>query len=117
MYQCLYIDSKIKPKDVRKYIEEVMRYRGERELLEEWLQWEPPVFPVTGKDLIAHDCPKGRTFSMVLDILKRHWKESDFKLSKENLLELLPDAIDEITILQKERKNKKRSPSPHKNKI
>jgi len=117
MYQCLYIDSKIKPKDVRKYIEEVMRYRGESELLEEWLQWEPPVFPVTGKDLIAHDCPKGRTFSMVLDILKRHWKESDFKLSKENLLELLPDAIDEITILQKERKNKKRSPSPHKNKI
>ena len=45
MYQCLYIDSKIKPKDVRKYIEEVMRYRGESELLEEWLQWEPPVFP------------------------------------------------------------------------
>ena len=115
MYQCLYIDAKIKPKDVRKYIEEVMKYRGEKELLQEWLRWEPPIFPVTGKDLMSYGCPKGRTFSMVLDVLKRHWKESDFKLDKNKLLELIPTALDEVSRVQNETKSKKRSPSPNKN--
>ena len=111
MYQCLYIDSKIKSKDVRRYIEEVMRYRGEKELLQEWLLWEPPVFPVGGKDLMANDCPKGRIFSTVLDILKKHWKDSDFRLSKDSLLKLLPSAIEEALLIHKVRKTK-RSPSP-----
>ena len=114
MYQCLYIDSKLKSKDARKYIEEVMKYRGEEQILQEWLLWEPPVFPVTGKDLMSYDVPKGRTYSFILDILKRHWKESDFKLSKENLLELIPDALEEVMRYQKEAKSKKRSPSPNK---
>ena len=111
MYQCLYIDSKNKHKDVRKYIEEVMKYRGEKELLQEWLNWEPPIFPVSGKDLMSYNCPKGRMFTMVLDILKKHWKDSDFKLSKDSLLELLPAAIDEASLIHK---NKKRSPTPNK---
>merc|ERR1712126_131470 len=116
MYQCLYIDTKGKNKDVRKYIEEVMKYRGEEQLFQEWLLWEPPMFPVAGKDLISYDVPKGRTYSFVLEILKRHWKESDFKLSKDRLLELIPDALEEIIRDQKETKSKKRSPSPNKKK-
>ena len=70
MYQCLYIDSKLKTNDKRKYIEEVMKYRGEINLLEEWALWEPPVFPIGGKDLKDYGCPPGKTFSRILDILK-----------------------------------------------
>ena len=114
MYQCLYIDTKGKNKDTRKYIEEVMKYRGEDQLLQEWLLWEPPIFPVAGKDLISYDVPKGRTYSFVLEILKRHWKESDFKLSKDSLLELIPAALEEVLRNQKEMNSKKRPPSPNK---
>ena len=112
MYQCLYIDAKLKSSYVRKYIAEVMKYRGEVNLLEEWVLWEPPVFPIGGKDLKEYGCAPGKTFSIVLDILKNRWKESNFTMSKENLLELLPTAMEEVSLVQKNRKIKKRSPSP-----
>ena len=114
MYQCLYIDAKLKSNDVRKYIEEIMKYRGEINLLKEWVLWKPPVFPIGGKDLKDYGCTPGKTFSIILEILKNRWKESEFTMSKENLLVLLPVVIEEATLVQKNRKSKKRSPSPVK---
>ena len=114
MYRCLYIDSKLKSNVVSKYIEEIMKCRGEMKLLEEWHLWKPPLFPVSGKDLKDYGCTPGKTFTMILDNLKNRWKESDFNMSKESLLEHLPVAIEEVSLVMKERKNKKRSPSPVK---
>ena len=112
MYQCLYIDTKQKQKDVRIYIEQVMKYRGETELLNKWHLWTPPIFPISGKDLKDYGCPPGKVFSTILDVLKNRWKESDFTMTKENLIELLPTVVEEISLLQKNNKNKKRSQSP-----
>ena len=111
MYQCLYIDAKVKPKDVWKYIEEVMKYRGEQELLKEWSNWDPPKFPVGGKDLKDSGCPPGKMYSVLLDKLKDRWKESEFTMTKDKLMMLLPEVMDEISI-EKKNKVKKRSPSP-----
>ena len=68
----------------------------------------------TCKDLKDHGCTPGKTFSIILEILKNRWKESEFTMSNENLLELLPLVIEEATLVQKNRKSKKRSPSPVK---
>ena len=114
MYQCLYIDAKLKPNDVRKYVEEVMKYRGERELLEEWVQWKPPVFPIGGKDLRDYGCPPGKMYSMVLDVLKNRWKESDFTMTKDDLIQLLPSVIEEVTSLKRNKKGNKGSLSPNR---
>ena len=108
MYQCLYIDAKVKPNDVWKYIEEVMKYRGETELLQKWNNWDPPKFPVGGKDLKDNGCPPGKLYSVLLDRLKSRWKESEFTLTKEELLILLPTIMDEIS-LQKKNRDKNRS--------
>ena len=107
LYQCLYIDSRLKPSDVRQYIEEVMKYRGETELLTEWLQWKPPLFPIGGKDLKEQGCPPGKIYSLLLDVLKNRWKESDFTMTRDELLVLLPSVMEDVMTLKK---NKKSSP-------
>ena len=112
MYKWIFIDAKIRPKDVNIYIQELMKYRGEHELLEEWNIWEPPVCPVGGKDLKDFGCPPGKDFKHILNALKKRWKESDFTMSKEDLMDILPSVMDEISLLQKNKRNKSRTPSP-----
>ena len=83
-------------------------------LFDQGSKWSfpPPIFPISGKDLKDYGCPPGKVFSTILDVLKNRWKESDFTMTKEDLIELLPTVVEEISLLQKNKKNKKRSPSP-----
>ena len=115
MYQCLYIDAKIKPEHVWKFVEEVMKYRGEHDLLNRWAKWEPPIFPVRGKHLIdaGLDSPgQRRMMSRILDKLKTQWKASNFTLTKEQLMAQLSDVMEELKLEKQTRKSKSRSPSP-----
>jgi poly(A) polymerase len=50
--------------------------------------WIPPTFPVTGDDLIAAGYASGPSLGAELKRLETLWEESEYTLSKENLLKL-----------------------------
>ena len=115
MYQCLYIDAKIKPEHVWKFVKEVMKYRGEYDLLNEWDKWDPPIFPVGGKHLVdaGLDSPcQRRMMSRILDKLKIQWKESNFTLTREQLMTQLLDVMEQLELEKQIKKSNSRSPSP-----
>jgi tRNA nucleotidyltransferase/poly(A) polymerase len=53
------------------------------------IRFEPPVFPVTGKDLLALGLPAGREIGAILKSLESHWLDNDFTPSKAQLLALV----------------------------
>lgn len=76
-------DSKLKGR-----ILELFKYLGEEDLFTEFNEWIPPKFPVSGYDLMKQNIPKGPIFNQTLNFLKDVWKESDYILTKEELLRL-----------------------------
>lgn len=63
-FQKIAIYSKSKLADVRVWIEEVYKYNGALELLEEFRKWDPPKFPVSGHVLVEYKVP-GKLFFIV----------------------------------------------------
>jgi tRNA nucleotidyltransferase (CCA-adding enzyme) len=47
-YQLLVVNSKGKPSDTKEWVCEVLKYRGDRTLLNEFEQWNVPRFPLNG---------------------------------------------------------------------
>ena len=48
--------------------------------------FKPPIFPVTAKDLIARGMKEGKALGEALGALEQRWEESDYTLTKEELL-------------------------------
>jgi len=113
-YQWLAVDSKFKTADTRLYIDQVLKYRGELDLASQFSGWEIPRFPVTGNHLKEAGCPPGKIMSVVLDLLKQQWKESDFQMGMEILVEKIPAVLDS---LDPETIEKLSSKGPKKRKI
>ncbi|KAK3094044.1 hypothetical protein FSP39_023423 [Pinctada imbricata] len=65
---------------------ELIKYKGQKQVLEEFKEWTPPKFPVDGRKLIDMNVAKGPIFKATLDELQQIWKFSDFKLTLEELL-------------------------------
>ena len=95
-YQFLAVDSKLKPQDTRSFIEQVLIYRGDVDLLQEFSQWTVPRFGVTGHHLKEAGCPPGKMMSLVLGKLKDEWKEQEFKIDVEELVKRIPSVLDAI---------------------
>nr|XP_054766191.1 LOW QUALITY PROTEIN: CCA tRNA nucleotidyltransferase 1, mitochondrial-like [Lytechinus pictus] len=90
-YQDIVVCSK--EKNILKYVTEVLKYRGESQLLVDFRSWDVAKFPVTGKDLLAAGVPKGKGFGDVMEQVRQWWMDSDFKANKEELLERLREMI------------------------
>jgi len=95
-YQYLYVDGKTK--DTFNFIQEVLKYRGELELLHRFKEWEPPRFPLTGHHLKEANVPAGKANSIVLHKIKEEWKLSNFTLSLEAMIEMIPSAVESISV-------------------
>jgi len=54
-------------------------------------QWEAPVFPVSGDDLIVRGFSSGKMLGEQLHQLETVWEQSDYTLSGAELLSLLPN--------------------------
>jgi poly(A) polymerase len=65
---------------------EMMRAAGYSRLLEFAENWERPVFPVSGSDLIAAGMESGPEIGVRLKELEQKWVESGFSLPKSELL-------------------------------
>ena len=53
------------------------------------LEWEVPVFPVNGRDLIDLGYAQDKTIGLILNLLKETWAVNNYSMSKEELLDSL----------------------------
>ena len=65
-YQWLTVDSRAKLQDTRLFVEQLLLYRGEVDLIEQFKMWEVPKFPVKGDQVKQAGCPTGRLMSVVM---------------------------------------------------
>ncbi|MBX9725947.1 MAG: hypothetical protein K2X09_01670, partial [Rickettsiales bacterium] len=49
--------------------------------------FKPPIFPVTAKDLMAKGMKEGKLLGETLAAMEQRWEESDYTLTKEDLLQ------------------------------
>lgn len=49
-------------------------------------EWQPPLFPVSGADLMEAGIPPGRVMGDMLRQLQDMWERADYRLSKDELL-------------------------------
>lgn len=66
----------------------VLDYGLTGELIEYAENWEKPTFPVLGRDLIKTGVKAGPVLGQMLKKLETEWVQSDFNLSREELLEV-----------------------------
>lgn len=52
-------------------------------------RWQPPLFPISGDDLIVRGIKPGKPLGDLLRQLEEKWEASDYKMTKEQLLEIL----------------------------
>lgn len=72
-----------------KFIEELCALTTNPSVLKDIQNWNIPVFPVTGKDLIAAGMKPGPDMGRKLSSLRHLWIISDFSMTKDELLSQL----------------------------
>ena len=85
---------------LRDYIEQSIRSNDQvpSEVLEGFLIWEAPKFPISGKDLIESNVvPKGKLVGLCLNKLKEIWIDGDFTADANHLLNVeLPKVAEQL---------------------
>jgi len=57
-----------------------------QKMLELANSWQAPAFPITGADLLSIGTPQGKELGEKLHALEKIWEESDYTLTRDNLL-------------------------------
>lgn len=70
----------------RGLILELMKIQHREDYHKQIKEWDIPIFPVNGNDLIAAGFNPGPEMGKVLEAMKKRWIMYDFKLTKEELL-------------------------------
>ncbi|GIY21099.1 CCA tRNA nucleotidyltransferase 1, mitochondrial [Caerostris extrusa] len=86
----LIMHSKNKASDTHEWCCEVLKYRSDVCLLKELSDWKIPKFPVSGHILMEKGYKPGPKMTEILSTLKTLWIDSNFKMTKTELL----DSID-----------------------
>jgi len=76
-----------KPKAQPSKIRAVLHYQGKSKLANSLKRWKAPEFPVTGKDLLATGMTSGKEMGAALAAMRKRWEDSDFTLSKDQLIQ------------------------------
>lgn len=100
-YQQLLVE-KNKIKHAKEWIVEVLKYNNFPHV-EEFNNWVPPVFPVSGGVLKEKGTYDGRLLGNILQELRKDWANSEFTLSSEELLKKVPHVV---AVIKENRKNK-----------
>ena len=77
--------------ETRENVVELLRYLGRPEMAKEMETWREPGFPVNGGDLKSLGIKPGPIYKTILEELREHWIELDFKPSKEEILQVCRD--------------------------
>ena len=71
----------------KRWVEELAALQVQPFVLGDLQGWEPPVFPINGKDLIELGMDQGPSIGIALGHLKSVWFRSGFRRTREDLLE------------------------------
>lgn len=82
-----------KEKYVVRRVIELFKYKGLHEMIAEISEWTPPKFPLTGQDLLDKEIKRGPVFAKTLEALRTVWIDSDFKLTREELVEKIDEMV------------------------
>ncbi|CAG7822274.1 unnamed protein product [Allacma fusca] len=85
---------------LQQYIEEVLKYNGDVQLLEAFKNFDPPKFPVNGHMLMERQI-KGKQITLVMKTLKERWIQAGYQLTQDELLKMLPEIKAELSPPQK----------------
>ncbi|KAJ8674279.1 hypothetical protein QAD02_005541 [Eretmocerus hayati] len=106
-YQRLVLKTIGKVSDMREYINELLRYRGDLHLLEEFEKWDGH-FPINGRMIISH-LESGKNHKVIGDVISRLkdvWLDHDCDMPVEKLEAQIPSLIAEVQEEMKERSEK-----------
>jgi len=78
----MWTNNKIKDEFILKLAE----YLGKKNIIKKLTNQIKPKFPVNGQDLINVGIKPGPKLGNILDILLNHWRDTGYKLSKDDLL-------------------------------
>jgi tRNA nucleotidyltransferase (CCA-adding enzyme) len=68
-------------------------YKGDKQSAKELTSWEPPQFPVNGNDVMkSKGIPPGKEVREVLYHLKKYWADSDYTLTKDEMLNSITES-------------------------
>ncbi|KAG5677811.1 hypothetical protein PVAND_007538 [Polypedilum vanderplanki] len=95
-----------KPKDIKNYVHELLKYHCNKETYENVNNWKIPYFPVNGTMLKENNCPAGKFMGHVMIKLKTIWANNDFNMSAEELITHLPKVISELDLEKGVKKQK-----------
>lgn len=88
-----------KPKEIKEFVEELLKFHGKWEIYKALKSWSVPRFPIDGSILKSKNCPTGKLMGTILNKLKEEWVKSEFKTTKNELLAHLPEILDELNIV------------------
>ncbi|EDW84323.1 uncharacterized protein Dwil_GK14077 [Drosophila willistoni] len=96
-YSCLrdYQKLCLQPYAKRDYVEQLLKYSNKLELHRQLKSWATPSFPINGNTLKGSGLV-GQKLGLALTQLRLLWADSDFKLTSEQLMEKLPEIIDQL---------------------
>lgn len=75
---------------------ELLRYHNKSEIVSAFDLWSMPTPPLSGQFLKEHKCPDGLVMGRVRQILVEKWIDSRFVLTRDDLGELIPEALDSL---------------------
>ena len=70
----------------KKFVINLLKIQGQNAFIKDVEKFTMPIFPITGQDLIAKGMKTGPGLGQTLSMLKGLWKNSRFKLTKNDLL-------------------------------
>lgn len=79
---------------IKLFVMELLKYGQLDGLVQEILNWEPPVFSINGKALKTLNCPEGKVMGHVKQQLMEAWMESDFTMDLDKLMDMAPGIIE-----------------------
>lgn len=88
-----------KPREVKDFVEELLKHLGKWELHDKIKTWNVPKFPVDGNMLKRHNCPSGKIMGTIVNILREQWVKSEFKSTSDELLLLLPNILVQLNFV------------------
>ncbi|CAF1270281.1 unnamed protein product, partial [Didymodactylos carnosus] len=86
-YKDLCVDlSDIDDSSIKERIIELLKYQGYIYLIDEMKQWQMPIFPITSVVLQRNGLTRRCKFNMIINQLKKIWKESNYLKTEDNLI-------------------------------
>lgn len=96
-YQDMIVDSSDKKQTHMKCIQ-LAAYMDNLPVYKTLHSWTVPRMPFSAKVFIEAGVPKGRNITSAVDLVKQHWKESDFSADENELRQFALKLISDGTV-------------------